>query len=184
MSIFRGSRYQSLAEENQIIAFSHQRLGLRGETVLSEDLANGDSEVHLDELFGCVPRDFVYVSDGFVSSKAEIRRVDSDKVIVRPFILPRTLPAGSKALILKKTQKEIRPYVRNIRQRIALADIGTDFTVHKVQYGERLDLIAWSYWKSPDKWWIIADVNNLLDPLGITVGQELVVPSNRFVRTL
>lgn len=52
--------------------------------------------------------------------------------------------------------------------------------VYKVPVGAlyRLDLIAHSFYGVPDLWWVIARVNNILDPLvGAALGQELRIPT-------
>lgn len=56
---------------------------------------------------------------------------------------------------------------------------------HVVKEGDRLDLIAWSYYEgqvedSAKYWWVIADRNNLLiiNPLDLNplIGTEIVIP--------
>lgn len=46
------------------------------------------------------------------------------------------------------------------------------------QAGEgRLDLISQQFYGTPELWWVIALVNNLIDPLvGFTTGQTIRVP--------
>lgn len=43
----------------------------------------------------------------------------------------------------------------------------------------RLDLISMRFYKTPDLWWLIAHVNNIIDPFDdMFVGQELRIPSH------
>ena len=58
--------------------------------------------------------------------------------------------------------------------------IDTDWILHTVTEGDDLDLLAYLYTdENADKtkfWWIIADANNLLWPLDIEPGLELIIP--------
>lgn len=55
---------------------------------------------------------------------------------------------------------------------------------HKVRVGEMLDGIAYKYYgpRSPkdasELWWVLADVNDIVDPFDISawVGRELLIP--------
>lgn len=51
-------------------------------------------------------------------------------------------------------------------------------TIHKVERKEvgRLDKISHTYYKTPELWWLIAEVNNL-DPFEVEEGQEIMIPS-------
>jgi len=56
-------------------------------------------------------------------------------------------------------------------------------TYHTVIDGDRLDLIAYKYYSkkvadASKYWWVLADVNDIYDPMDITeyVGQQLVIP--------
>lgn len=45
-------------------------------------------------------------------------------------------------------------------------------------YAGRLDLIANAFYKEPRYWWVIAQINNILDPITETVpGRTLIIPS-------
>lgn len=50
---------------------------------------------------------------------------------------------------------------------------------HYVSPGEenRLDLIAFNYYKLPQLWWVLATANAITDPLTIPVGTQLRIPS-------
>lgn len=50
--------------------------------------------------------------------------------------------------------------------------------IHKVVAGEenRLDLIAYNYYKSPLYWWVIAEASGIYNPLEVPIGTVLIVP--------
>jgi len=60
----------------------------------------------------------------------------------------------------------------------AVVPDATDVLYTVPQAGEgRLDLVSQQFYGTPELWWVIAMVNNLLDPLvGFTVGQTVRVP--------
>lgn len=49
---------------------------------------------------------------------------------------------------------------------------------HEVKAGEdnRLDLIAYKYYRNPSLWWVIAEANNIIDPIKVEVGEVLRIP--------
>ena len=49
-------------------------------------------------------------------------------------------------------------------------------TVHRVVHGETLDRIAAAYYADPFNWRLIAEANDIIDPLDIAPGTVLVVP--------
>ncbi len=51
--------------------------------------------------------------------------------------------------------------------------------LHTVTEGEvgKLDNIAWHYYGTPDLWWVIAMANGILNPLRVTPGTVLRIPS-------
>lgn len=53
-------------------------------------------------------------------------------------------------------------------------------TIHKVTAPEveRLDIISYKYYKTPELWWLIAEVNNI-DAFDMYEGQELIIPELR-----
>jgi nucleoid-associated protein YgaU len=55
----------------------------------------------------------------------------------------------------------------------------TDELYRVPQGGEsRFDLISKKFYGVPDLWWVLALVNNIVDPLvGVTVGQNIRVPT-------
>lgn len=49
-------------------------------------------------------------------------------------------------------------------------------TVHQLRPGETLDRLAARYYADPTRWRLIADANNILDPLDLPDGAALVIP--------
>ena len=43
--------------------------------------------------------------------------------------------------------------------------------------GDRLGIVAHRTWANPSLWWVICDVNDVVDPYGIAVGTRLRLPS-------
>ena len=54
--------------------------------------------------------------------------------------------------------------------------------IHHVTAGETLDRIAWRYFGDPGMWTLIADANNVANPLKLEIGRALVIPARRAVR--
>ncbi|GAB3248659.1 CIS tube protein [Kineosporia babensis] len=52
-------------------------------------------------------------------------------------------------------------------------------TVHLVSPGETLDRIASRYYADPGAWRLIADANNIHDPLAVRAGTQLAIPGAR-----
>ena len=64
------------------------------------------------------------------------------------------------------------------RQPLKLREHETDF-FHVVTDidSKRIDLIAWKYYRDVNLWWVIAEFNNIINPLEIPVGTTLRIPS-------
>jgi len=59
-----------------------------------------------------------------------------------------------------------------------------DYTVENF-FAHRLDLIAEMFFNEPRLWWVIAQYNNILDPVGeITAGCILRIPSKNRLSTM
>jgi nucleoid-associated protein YgaU len=51
---------------------------------------------------------------------------------------------------------------------------------HTFTQGERLDLLAFTFYRNPEKFWLIADANRPLDPAELTQpGRRLAIPPDR-----
>jgi hypothetical protein len=55
---------------------------------------------------------------------------------------------------------------------------------HTVKEGDRLDLLAWKFYKNKRQdaskyWWVIADTNLIADPTNIAylIGEEIIIPN-------
>ena len=61
-------------------------------------------------------------------------------------------------------------------------DVSANWVQHEVTAGEELDQLAFSYGAenvvNAKRWWLIAEVNNILWPLDVPPGTKLVIPSN------
>lgn len=53
--------------------------------------------------------------------------------------------------------------------------------LYQVRHGDRLDLLAYKFYRSGRKWWLICDANpDLMHPdEALQVGRILVIPKNR-----
>ena len=63
-----------------------------------------------------------------------------------------------------------------LRERLDTTPREDDF-FYTVKYGDRIDLLAYRFYGSPDLWWVIADYNDLRFPLVLEVGTVLRCPS-------
>ncbi len=52
-----------------------------------------------------------------------------------------------------------------------------DDTFHEWGAGDRLGLLAFRAWGSASLWWVLCDLNDVLDPSSIAVGTRLRLPS-------
>lgn len=66
------------------------------------------------------------------------------------------------------------------RECMEFAKKDTD-SYHVVAEGERLDLLSYRYYADPALWWVIADANDIKNPLRIEVGKRLRIPSKSTV---
>jgi hypothetical protein len=77
---------------------------------------------------------------------------------------------------IRKTNFGRRVYRSKIYPNIPLSD--TDIYVISETY-DRLDTLAYQYYKDASLWWIIASANNIHDaPFGLTDGTLLRIPTN------
>jgi LysM repeat protein len=53
--------------------------------------------------------------------------------------------------------------------------------VHRVSPGETLDRIAAAYYRDPARWRLIAEANQVVDPLAVAVGTALIIPEPKAV---
>lgn len=52
---------------------------------------------------------------------------------------------------------------------------------HTFREGDRLDLLAYNFYRNPEKSWLIADANSEMDPADLirTPGRQLAIPPDR-----
>lgn len=53
--------------------------------------------------------------------------------------------------------------------------------IHTATDSDRLDLLAYQYYRNPEKFWLIADANDALDPLDLLEqpGRPILIPPDR-----
>ena len=70
-------------------------------------------------------------------------------------------------------------YVKYIEPRVSVSvqDIDVNYTIYTVVEGDSLDLICFKFGYPTRLWWLIADVNDLVDPFDLTIGQQIIVPA-------
>jgi hypothetical protein len=52
--------------------------------------------------------------------------------------------------------------------------------LHTFTAGERLDLLAYTFYRNPEKFWLIADANTEMDPDDLLEpGRQLLIPPDR-----
>ena len=77
---------------------------------------------------------------------------------------------------IKNTNDGRRVYRSKIYPQIPLRD---DDKYVATETGDRLDTLAYQYYKNSSLWWIIASANNIHNaPLGLTDGTILRIPQN------
>jgi phage tail protein X len=69
--------------------------------------------------------------------------------------------------------------VKRVRATLA---VGGSF-VYQAKAGDRLDLLAYRFYRTPRKWWLICDANpGFMHPDEVLVpGQRLIIPPDRAV---
>jgi hypothetical protein len=51
---------------------------------------------------------------------------------------------------------------------------------HSFSADERLDLLAYNFYRNPEKFWLIADANTEMDPEDLMLpGRQLLIPPDR-----
>lgn len=68
----------------------------------------------------------------------------------------------------------------HFREGLRLTDISPSWFVHTVAAGDQLDSLSYAYSgedvKKAQLWWMVAEVNDLIWPLDVDTGTDLVVP--------
>ena len=85
----------------------------------------------------------------------------------------------SLGFVIEDKEQDTLLLQRN-KAKLKLEDINT---YHTVNYEDRIDLIAYKYYKDIVKdsskfWWLIADVNDISNPLDLSslVGKKIIIP--------
>lgn len=67
--------------------------------------------------------------------------------------------------------------VLGLQQPVVLPAVGDQIFTVNLPLENRLDLISYQFYGTPNLWWAIAQVNNLVDPfMDIPVGTQLRIP--------
>ena len=82
------------------------------------------------------------------------------------------MPLRAKAdLTLKQYKDEAELPLQN-----PTSHTPTLHTVHRLAYGETLDRVAAKHYADATRWRLIAEANNVVDPIGLQPGALLVIP--------
>jgi len=68
------------------------------------------------------------------------------------------------------------------RDPLKARDMLDPIVIHSLQQGEVIDELAWRAVGKPRLWWVIADVSQVMFPLEIQAGTELVIPMRELAR--
>lgn len=74
----------------------------------------------------------------------------------------------------QKSSSETREILDHERPQVIPGSNG--LITHYIKQGDTLEGIAFRYYQDATKWWIIADVNNIPNPLFLTAGTIIEVP--------
>ena len=90
--------------------------------------------------------------------------------------LPRTRVVGAD---------EVSKTFLHLRTMLTSDDVNEDpdIITHTVIDGDMIDDLALRYGGSETLWWIIVEVNEMIDPFNLVAGQELLIPSKDFFRS-
>lgn len=78
---------------------------------------------------------------------------------------------------------KIRKFLHD-RRVFTKEDIGSNSFEHTVTGQETFDSLADTFYKDENLWWLLADVNNFLFPLELTVGDVLLIPDKSVLAEL
>jgi hypothetical protein len=62
------------------------------------------------------------------------------------------------------------------RERVKAEELGEGDVIHEFEVTEELDLLAFDFGGKTRLFWLIADVNEIIDPFNIPVGTKLIIP--------
>lgn len=84
---------------------------------------------------------------------------------------------------IRNYEGELKQYI-HLREALKQEDVSEDFIAHLVQEGEVLDLIAYQHYREENYWYVLAEVNGLVYPYDLSIGQSLVIPNKRFIERI
>lgn len=66
----------------------------------------------------------------------------------------------------------------SLERNIPIVNFSDSDTIHVVKEGETLQNIAFALWKDSSKWYVIAEANNILNPITeVKAGMKLIIPA-------
>ncbi len=75
---------------------------------------------------------------------------------------------------------KVRRYLHG-RDPLRASQMKRPLVFHDFQNDEQLDFLAWNVAAKPRLWWILADISNIMFPLDIAPGTEIVIPTRELL---
>jgi len=90
---------------------------------------------------------------------------------------------GGEAIGVEDADGRLRRFIFT-RRKLERSELTEDeFSVYTIKAGDRLDALANKFGGNARQWWIIADINDLVDfPQDLTEGQQLIIPTEEVFR--
>ena len=54
-----------------------------------------------------------------------------------------------------------------------------DDIIYQIREGDKLTSIAFKFYNNPLLWYIIADVNNIINPFELEIGSNIIIPNQQ-----
>lgn len=104
--------------------------------------------------------------------------MSSFKAVVERLTLKFTYFAADGTPLRAKADLALKQYDDETAKPLQNPTSHTPFvqTVHRLAYGETLDRLAATHYADSTRWRLIADANNIIDPLALTPGTLIVIP--------
>jgi nucleoid-associated protein YgaU len=105
-------------------------------------------------------------------------KLSSFKAIVDRLQIKYTYFAASGMPLRAKADLTLKQYKDEAERPLQNPTSHTDtlHTVHRLGYGETLDRVAAKHYADSTRWRLIAEANNVIDPLALKAGTMLIVP--------
>lgn len=89
-----------------------------------------------------------------------------------PYVLGYTIAIPDTSITLLK------------RSRILYNTTSINDRSHRIVYGNTLWKLAFDYYGDSKLWWVIADVNEILNPFVLEVGTDILIPDYEVIKTV